>query len=149
MARAVAAADPHDVNAKDAVARAHLSIGQVLQNAGRLNESIEYFAHALQIASDRYAADPTNGVAAERLANISAALAGSYAGLASAATDPIDAMRRWREARVSSRKSLDTWTERRAKGPLSSISQNELDSLSELIAKSDREVARLAARAKK
>jgi tetratricopeptide (TPR) repeat protein/tRNA A-37 threonylcarbamoyl transferase component Bud32 len=145
----VAAADPHDVNAKDAVARAHISIGHVLRKDGRLNESIEHFRHALESASDRYAADPTNGGAAERLANVHAALADSYARRASAATGPIEAMRRWQEARASSTKSLGIWTERRAKGPLSTISQSELDGLVELIATSDRELARLTANVRK
>jgi non-specific serine/threonine protein kinase/serine/threonine-protein kinase len=145
----VAAADPHDVNAQDAVARAHLSIGHVLRNARRFDESVQHLRRALEMASNRYAADPTNGVAAERLATVLAALAGAYAELASAASNPNDATRRWQDARVTSRKSLDIWSERRAKGPLSALSTNDHDALVALAAKADRALARLAATPRK
>jgi tetratricopeptide (TPR) repeat protein len=141
--RRVAAADPHDVNAEDAVARAHLSIGRVLQHAGRLDESIPHLREALEIASRRYAVDAANGSAAERLAHVLSALAEVYAAQASAATDPGQVARRWQDARTASRRALTIWSERAAKGPLSALDTTDRVALVELAAKSDRALARL------
>jgi non-specific serine/threonine protein kinase/serine/threonine-protein kinase len=141
----VAAADPHDVNAQDTVLRAHLSIGQVLRNAGRQLEAIPHLHNALEIASARYAADPSNGVTGQRLANVYGALAGANAGLASAAKNGVEASRRWREARAWTRKGLDIWEGKRDRGTLTAVDKEELQSLADLIAKCDLELTRLAA----
>jgi tetratricopeptide (TPR) repeat protein len=137
----VAAADPHDVNAQDTVLRAHLSIGQVLRNAGRQLEAIPHLRDALEIASARYAADPSNGVTSQRLANVYGALAGANAGLASATKNGVEASRRWRDARAWSRKGLDIWEAKRDRGTLSAIDKDELKSLEVLMAKCDVELA--------
>jgi eukaryotic-like serine/threonine-protein kinase len=137
----VARADPHDANAQDTIARAHLSIGQVLRTAGRQLEAIPHFLKALEIASVRYAADPANGATGERLANVYGALAGANAGLASAAKDKVEAIRRWREARAWARKSLDIWVLKRTSGALSALGRDELKSLEDLIAKCEVELA--------
>ncbi len=139
----VAAADPHDVNARDAVTRAHLSIGQVLRNAGRSLEAIAHFRKALDIASARFAADPSNATAGERLANVYGALAGTTLGLATATKDPAEAARRWRDTLSWSRKSLDIWVRRREKGTLSAAGQRELDALAALVAKCEAALSRL------
>lgn len=139
--RQVADADPHDVNAADAVARAHLSIGHVLQNAGRLGESIQQFHRALDIAAKRYAVDPASGAAAERLAQVLGALADAYAGQAAASTHPNEIRQHWQEARASSRRGLGVWAERAAKGPLSATDTIARADLVELATKSERALA--------
>jgi tetratricopeptide (TPR) repeat protein len=141
----VAAADPHDANAQDTVARAHLSIGQVLRKAGRQLEATPHFLNALEIASGRHAADPSSGAASDRVANIYGALAGANAELASGAKSNDEAIRRWREARAWSRKSLDILMDKRDRGTLSAVDKGELDSIGDLIAKCDLELTRFAA----
>jgi len=140
--RQVADADPSDVYAADAVARAHLSIGHVLQNAGRLSEAVQQFQRALDIAAKRHTADAVSGAAAERLAQVLNALAGAYAAQAAAATNPIEITRHWQDTRASSRRALELWTERAAKGPLSAVNEGERAGLVELAAQSDRALAR-------
>ena len=145
--RRAAAADPHDVNAKDAVARAHLSIGRVLRHDGRLVESVRHFHDALDIAASRYATDTSNRVAAERLASIYAALAPAYADMAAASTNRTKAMRQWQDAREAAKKTIDIIGSRGAPGPLSPVGDTEIRTLVELAARSDRELARLGAKA--
>jgi tetratricopeptide (TPR) repeat protein len=137
----VATADPHDANAADAVARAHLSIGHVLQGAGRVSESIPRFNQALDILAKRHAADPANGFAAERLANALLALATAHAEQASRATSHAEMRQHWEDARGSSRRGLEIWKERAAKGPLSDDDVSERDELAALAARADRELA--------
>jgi eukaryotic-like serine/threonine-protein kinase len=141
----VATADPHDVNARDTVVRAHVSIGQVLRKAGRFGEAIPHYLEAREIAADRYARDPTNVVAAERLANVYGALAGTHAAMASAATRRVEAAADWREARASAQKSLDIWDQQRAKGALSATAKGERKGLADLVARCDAELGKLTA----
>ena len=141
----VAAADPRDVNASDTVVRAHLSIGQVFRRAGRLPEAIPPYLKARDIAAERYARDPSNGAAGERLANAYGGLAAIHAALASSARNPNEAAAHWRETRASAQKSLDLWSRQRAGGALSEVAQGEADSLAALLARSDAELGTLAA----
>ena len=78
----VATADPNDVNARGAVTRAHLSIGQVYRRAGRGLEAIPHFRQALAMESSDYEAEPSNDGAGERVADVYGALAGTNADLA-------------------------------------------------------------------
>jgi serine/threonine protein kinase/tetratricopeptide (TPR) repeat protein len=142
-----AALDPHDVNAQDAVARAHLSIGRVLRSAGRLAESVGHFHKALDIAASRYATDPSNRVAAERLASIYAALAPAYADMAAAAANRSNAVRHWQDARGAANKSVAIIGSRGTPGPGSPLDDGDIRTLVELAARSDRELARLGAKA--
>jgi len=142
-----AALDRNDVNAQDAVARAHLSIGRVLRNAGRVQESVPHLQEARAIAASRYASDATNRQAAERLGSIHAELADAYADLASAATSRPEALRQWHEARGWSKKTVDIFGARATPGPLTPISQGDLDRYVALSGRSDRELAALADKA--
>jgi tetratricopeptide (TPR) repeat protein len=144
----IASADPHDVNAADAVARAHLSIGRVLQGAGRLDAAIQRFHEAHDIAAKRYAVDPVSGAAAERLAQVLTALAVAQAAQASASASATEARRHWQEARASSKQGLDIWEQRAAKGPLSVTDMGIRAELIELAARSDQALARVADRPK-
>jgi eukaryotic-like serine/threonine-protein kinase len=140
----VAAADPHDVNAKDAVSRAHMSIGLVLRNDRRPLEAIAQYRSALEIVAARHAADPGNSVISVRLANVYGSLAALSRTLAASSRDRSEATRRWRDARDWSRKGIDQWADQRARRALSKDDQQELDSLVEVAATSDRELSRLA-----
>jgi tetratricopeptide (TPR) repeat protein len=131
----VAAADVHDANALQAVGRAHFSIGNVLQGAGRRAEAIQHFRQALEIDLQRFVADPTNAAVGERLANVYGAMARTAEEQASASRGKADAARYWRDAAAWARKSIDIWSARRAKGPLTKGGQAELDSLLTLVAK--------------
>jgi tetratricopeptide (TPR) repeat protein/tRNA A-37 threonylcarbamoyl transferase component Bud32 len=139
-----AAADPHDVNAKDAVTRAHMSIGLVLRGNGRPVEAIAHYRSALEIVGARHVADPDNSVISIRLANVYGSLAALSQTVAASSKDRSEATRRWRDAREWSRKSIDQWAGQRARHALSKDDQQELDSLVELAATSDRELSRLA-----
>jgi non-specific serine/threonine protein kinase/serine/threonine-protein kinase len=140
----VAAADPHDVNAKDAVARAHISIGQVLRDNRRPLDAIAHYRDALEIVAARHTADRGNRTIGVRLANVYGALAAVSATLAASSKDRSEAMRRWRDAREWSRKSVGQWADERARHALSKDDQREVDSLVALAATSDRELSRLA-----
>src|SRR5258706_2314274 len=133
----VAAADTHDARARDTVARAHLSIGQVLRGAARPLEAIPHFRQALEIASQRYAADATNGAAGERLANVYGALGRATADLATGTKDRAEATRHWRNARAWAQQGADLLSARQTKGPLPKSGKDELVSLQSLIAKCD------------
>ena len=139
----VATADPDDVNARDAVLRAHLSIGQVLRGAGRLENAIPHYLKARDLAADRYAADPGNVAAGERLATVYSGLAGTHGALASTVSGPARAAVHWRETRGWAQKSLETW-----RGPgtaLSAAAIKEIDGLTALVARSEKELIKLAA----
>jgi tetratricopeptide (TPR) repeat protein len=133
----VAAADTHDARAQETVARAHLSIGQVLRGAARPLEAIQHFRQALEIASNRYAADPSNGAAAERLANVYGALGRTSADLASSTKSKTEATPHWRDARAWAQNGADLLSARLTKSALSKSGQEEFDSLLILVAKCD------------
>ena len=100
-------ADPNDVNARDTVIRAHLSIGQVFRKASRPLEALPHLHKAREIAAARYASDPANVVAGQRLANVYSALAEIYAGLAAAAQYSGAGIAQCREARVWGQESVE------------------------------------------
>ena len=102
-----------------------------------MDESIQRFKQALDLAAKRYAVDPASGGTAERLAQVVAALAGAYAAQATAATNPGEARRHWQDARASSTRGLELWAARAARGPLSATNSAERAGLGELAAKCD------------
>jgi non-specific serine/threonine protein kinase/serine/threonine-protein kinase len=133
----VADADVHDANAQQAVSRAHFSIGNVLRSAGRRGEAIQHLRQALEIDLKRYLADPGNGAAGERLASVYGAMAGTAQEQASATKGKREAARYWRDAGTWAQKSIDIWSARRTKGPFPKRTQDELDALRILVAKSE------------
>ncbi len=104
----VADSDPHDVNARDTVARAQKSIGDVYLKARDPLYAVAYYQEALRLVAARAASDPANAVVRERLAYSYGAIGDAYAALA---TGPRlarpEALRNWREAPGSVCKGAD------------------------------------------
>jgi non-specific serine/threonine protein kinase/serine/threonine-protein kinase len=137
----VAALDPHDVNAADAVARAHLSIGQVYRKARRWPEAVGSFQKAQDICVRRYAGDPGNRIAGERLVDVYGALALTSADRAETARERRSATASWHSAREWAEKALGVFPGDDATHALSPTAIAARVELRTLIAKAERSLS--------
>ena len=105
----VAAADVHDARAQETVARAHLSIGQVLRKHNRRVDALGQLRQALEIVSRLYATSPANLDRAQRLANVYGALAGTASELAAAAGSKAAANPYCHDTKRWAQRGMEVW----------------------------------------